>query len=77
MLADDLAPLPVETFDEYGLPSEAKEAVLFAVLAYETAHGRPGTLPAATGANRPAILGSIAPGRGFRLWDVGAWERGA
>ena len=68
MLADELAPLPVQTFDEYGLPSEAKEAVLFAVLAYETAHGRPSNLPAATGASRPAILGSIAPGRGFRLW---------
>ena len=71
MLADELAPLPVETFDQYGLPSEAKEAVLFAVLAYETAHGRPSNLPAATGASRPAILGSIAPGRGFRLWPAG------
>jgi anhydro-N-acetylmuramic acid kinase len=68
MLADELAPIPVGTVEERGIPIDAKEALAFAVLAYETAHGRPGTLPATTGTSRPAILGSIAPGRGFRLW---------
>ncbi len=68
MLAAELAPLPVGTTEERGIPSDAKEAIAFAVLAYETAHGRPGTLPATTGAARPAILGAIAPGRRFRLW---------
>ncbi len=42
-----------------GLPAQAKEAVAFALLAYETWHRRPGNVPAATGANRPAILGAI------------------
>ena len=68
MLAAELAPLPVGTTEERGIPTDAKEAIAFAVLAYETAHGRPGTLPATTGAARPAILGAIAPGRRFTLW---------
>jgi anhydro-N-acetylmuramic acid kinase len=68
MLAAELSPLPVGNVDDYGLPADAKEAIAFAVLAYETAHGRPGTLPATTGASRPALLGSIAPGSRFRLW---------
>jgi len=68
MLAAELAPIPIGTVEERGIPIDAKEALAFAMLAYETAHGRPGTLPATTGTSRPAVLGSIAPGRGFRLW---------
>ena len=61
MLAEQLAPLGIVTrfSDEFGLPSEAKEAVAFAVLAYETWHQRPSNVPSATGARRPAILGKI------------------
>jgi anhydro-N-acetylmuramic acid kinase len=46
--------------ERYGLPSQAKEAMAFALLAYESWHHRPGNLPSATGAKRPAILGKIA-----------------
>jgi anhydro-N-acetylmuramic acid kinase len=62
MLAEELAPLGIvlRFADEFGLPSEAKEAVAFAVLAFETWHRRPSNVPSATGAKRPAILGKIS-----------------
>jgi anhydro-N-acetylmuramic acid kinase len=61
MLRDQLEPLgcTVRASDELGLPAEAKEAAAFALLAYETWHRRPGNIPSATGAARPAILGEI------------------
>jgi N-acetylmuramic acid 6-phosphate etherase len=61
MLREQLVPATVLTVDALGLPSEAKEALFFAVLAYESWHSRPGNLPAATGAARPVILGSHTP----------------
>lgn len=62
MLAELLAPMGIVTrfSDEFGLPSAAKEAVAFAVLAYETWHHRPSNVPSATGAARPAVLGKIS-----------------
>jgi anhydro-N-acetylmuramic acid kinase len=45
---------------ELGVDIDAKEAMLFALLAWETWHHRPGNLPSATGATRPKILGKIS-----------------
>ncbi len=59
IMAKRLSPANVTTSDEYGLGIEAKEAVAFGVLAYETWHKRPGNIPSATGASRAVILGSI------------------
>jgi anhydro-N-acetylmuramic acid kinase len=58
-LAQRLLPAHVTTSEEYGLGIEAKEAVAFALLAYETWHKRPGNIPTATGASHAAVLGSI------------------
>ncbi|MGA8312889.1 MAG: anhydro-N-acetylmuramic acid kinase, partial [Terriglobales bacterium] len=62
MLANELKPLDLKmrSSDEFGLPSEAKEAAAFALMAFETWNRRASNVPTATGANRPAILGKIS-----------------
>jgi anhydro-N-acetylmuramic acid kinase len=62
MLRDAFTPLGIKLHfsDEFGLPTEAKEAVAFALLAHETWHRRPSNVPSATGAKRAAILGKIS-----------------
>jgi anhydro-N-acetylmuramic acid kinase len=52
--------LRVRLSGEFGLPGEAKEAVAFAVLAFQTWHQRPSNIASATGAKRSAILGKIS-----------------
>lgn len=49
----------VITSEALSLPASMKEAAAFALLAYETWNRRPGNVPSATGASRPAILGQI------------------
>lgn len=61
------------TADEFGMPVDAKEAMAFAVLAYETLHGRPGNLPHATGAAGAVVLGKIVPGANFSSLMRSVW----
>jgi anhydro-N-acetylmuramic acid kinase len=75
MMAQLAAALPgveVVPASRFGVPPEAKEAFGFALLAYETFHGRPANLPSATGAKRPAVLGKIARVAGDRLAEGGS-----
>lgn len=65
MLREELKPAVVMRQEDLGFSSDAKEAVAFAVIAYEAVHGRPGNLPSCTFARRPAILGKIVPGANF------------
>jgi anhydro-N-acetylmuramic acid kinase len=63
ILAQISAALPdieVLSSSRLGIPTDAKEAFAFALLAYETFHQRPSNLPSATGARGPAILGKIS-----------------
>ena len=65
LLRDLLSPVTVLSHEDLGISSDFKEALVFAVLAYESWHGRPGTLPSLTGAQRATLLGQITPGDNF------------
>ncbi|HVF35860.1 MAG TPA: anhydro-N-acetylmuramic acid kinase, partial [Candidatus Saccharimonadia bacterium] len=60
-LAAALAPLPLQSTAAYGVPPDFVEAIGFAWLARETLEGRPGNLPAVTGARGARVLGGIYP----------------
>ena len=59
-LAAALPGIEVLPSGRLGIPEDAKEALAFALLAYETFHQRPANLPSATGASGLAILGKIS-----------------
>ena len=54
-------PIPIRTIDAYGIPSAAKEAIAFAVLANEAVYGNCGNLPQSTGASQSKVLGKFVP----------------
>ncbi|MDT7568324.1 MAG: anhydro-N-acetylmuramic acid kinase, partial [Pseudonocardiales bacterium] len=65
-----LDPVPLRRGDELGLPVDAKEAYLTALLGALSWHGVPGVLPGATGSRTSRVLGRFSPGhRPLRLPD--------
>jgi anhydro-N-acetylmuramic acid kinase len=58
-LTKAMEPMPVLCTSEVGLDVDAKEAIAFAVMAYETKHQRPSNVPQATGAKRSVVLGKL------------------
>ncbi len=59
MLAAELGGASIRRIDTLGMPSAAKEAVSFALLAAACEDRVPGNVPQATGAARPVVLGRI------------------
>ena len=55
-----VAPVAVRLSDELGVPTDAREAMVFAVLANEALLGNATALPRVTGARRPVVLGRLA-----------------
>jgi anhydro-N-acetylmuramic acid kinase len=60
-VSEALAPVAVEPATRFGVDPDFIEAMAFAWLARETLAGRPGNLPAVTGARGPRVLGAIYP----------------
>ncbi len=60
-LAGFLPGVAISTSTDHGIDADAKEAVAFAVLAYQTWRKRPSNLPSATGARHVVVLGDITP----------------
>ncbi|MGD2142495.1 MAG: anhydro-N-acetylmuramic acid kinase, partial [Candidatus Bathyarchaeota archaeon] len=60
-LASRLAPTPVSFSGDLGVPGDAKESLLMAVLANEHLRGNPANIPRATGARRAVVLGAFYP----------------
>ncbi|MFQ5956153.1 MAG: anhydro-N-acetylmuramic acid kinase [Candidatus Brocadiales bacterium] len=65
-LKEFLGKISVRTVDDFGIPSQAKEPLSFAVLANETICGNPGNIPCATGAEERVVLGKVVPGRNWK-----------
>jgi len=60
-LRELLDPRKLTTTADHGIDPDAKEAIAFAILAYEFMHRRPGNLPSATGARHAVLLGKDSP----------------
>jgi anhydro-N-acetylmuramic acid kinase len=58
-LTENLPDIPVESTRALGLDPDWVEAVAFAWLAKQHLQGRPGNIPAVTGASKPVVLGRL------------------
>ncbi len=77
MLRERLLPAQVSLSDDHGIDGDFKEALLCALLAYESWHNRPGCLPEQTGAAHASVLGQITPGANYRDLIQRTWARSA
>ena len=73
MLQGLVGNVPIMTHEDIGLDSDLKEALVFALLAYETWHGRVGCLPSQTGASHATVLGQITPSTNYKSLIQQTW----
>lgn len=64
MLRERLAGVTIRPSTDFGAPTDAKEAIAFALIGWHAAHGLPSVVPSCTGARAARILGAIVPGAG-------------
>ncbi|MFP4323583.1 MAG: anhydro-N-acetylmuramic acid kinase [Anaerolineales bacterium] len=73
MLGELLPKARLLRHEDIGLSSDFKEALVFAVLGYETWHNRPASLPSQTGARHSSVLGQIIPGANYETLIKETW----
>jgi anhydro-N-acetylmuramic acid kinase len=64
MLRERLPNIEFLLHENFGIDSDAREAIYWAVLANESIQGQCNNVPSATGARHPVILGKFIPGAG-------------
>jgi anhydro-N-acetylmuramic acid kinase len=73
LLEQQLADVPLDRTDRFGVPAETHRAMTFGVLAALTVDGVAANLPAATGAAGTRLLGSLTPGSSANWARCVAW----
>ena len=59
MLRERLQGVKVSSHEDYGIPAQAKEPLVIAILANEAICGNPNNLPSATGARSRVVMGKV------------------
>jgi len=59
MIKEYLKPIRVSRHEDYGIPEQAKEPLMIAILANEAISGNYNNVPTATGASKPVVMGKI------------------
>lgn len=73
LIEEKLKPVPLETTDSHGIPTQARKAVAYAGLAALTLDGVPASIPSVTGASGSRLLGNITPGSSNNWAHCLAW----
>jgi anhydro-N-acetylmuramic acid kinase len=59
-LKEMMPSIDIKSIEALHMSSDAKEAIAFLILGFETLHMRPNNMPSATGATKKTILGQVS-----------------